>query len=60
MNYFISVCKAKLRNVKDVTRNEKSESEDEDLYVSSIVKVEELSKTGKAIWNKTVEAMGKQ
>lgn len=59
MNHFSSMCKVKLSDVKDITRNEKSKSEDEDLYVSSIVKVGELSKLGKSIWNETVEVNGK-
>lgn len=59
MNHFSNVCKAKLRKVKDVTKDEESYSEDEDYYVSSISKVGELSKSSKSIWKESVEINGK-
>jgi hypothetical protein len=59
MNHFSNVCKTKLKNVKDVTKDEESESEEDDLYVSSIVRVGELSKKTKSIWTEVIEVNGK-
>ncbi|XP_039307927.1 uncharacterized protein K02A2.6-like [Solenopsis invicta] len=59
MNHFSNVCKTKLKNVKDVTKDEESESEEDDLYVSSIVRVGELSKKTKSIWTEIIEVNGK-
>lgn len=44
--------------MKDITKDE-NESEDDDLYVSSIVKVGELPKMSKSIWKETMEVNGK-
>lgn len=59
INHFSNVCKAKLRRVKDVTKDKESDSEDENHYVSSIVKVEELLKLSKFIWKEAMEVNGK-
>lgn len=58
-NHFSNVCRAKMRRAQDVTKEEKSESEDDDFYVSSIVKVGELSKTSKSIWKELIQVNGK-
>ncbi|XP_071628027.1 uncharacterized protein [Temnothorax longispinosus] len=59
MNHFSSVCKAKVKNVKNILKDKDSESEDETLYVNSIVKVGEVMKKAKSVWTETVEVNGK-
>lgn len=54
MNHFMKACKAKIKEVKNISHRDESDEPEEELYVHSVTKVGEVIKNRSTIWSEVL------